>query len=111
MKGACVGRLGGIAEIFLFGPVFGEIGLRVEAADGNAGNRGKARVAVLVEIDAGGGTDGMLGRFLKRGGKRLLGPTLLRGGRVTLLENVSDGTFSDLRLRRLFFHANPSALL
>ena len=115
VNAARVGWLAGIAEIVLFAPILGQIGLRVEAANGHAGNRGEARMAVLVEIYARGRADGSLGRFFESGGERFLGPLFFGFGGMTVLKNVGDRTFGDLRLvgwtRRLLWHANPGALV
>ena len=110
VNAARVGRLAGIAKILLFAPVLGEIGLRVETANGHAGNGGEARVAVLVEIHAGRRADGTLGRFLERRGERLFCPILFGGRRMAILEYVGDRTLGHFRLR-LLWHANPSALI
>ena len=106
------GRLAGIAEILVVAPVLGQIGLRVEPANRHAGDRGEARVAVLVEIDAGGRADRALGRLLERGRQRLLSPLLLRVGRMAILKNIGDGTLGDLRrLRRVLLCPCESPVL
>src|SRR5689334_6578875 len=61
------GRLPGISEILLVVPVFGKIGLGIKTADGNSGNRGVARVSVVIDVDAGGGPNRLFGIFLERG--------------------------------------------
>ena len=105
-------RRAGIPEIFFLAPVLGEIGLRVEAANGDAGNRGEAGVPVLVEIHASGRANRPLGGFFEGGRKRLLRPLLLVSGGMAVLKNIGDRTFGNLRLRRLLLrHEDPSVLL
>src|SRR5207247_4447972 len=57
-------RLTGITEVVIVIPIFGKISLRVEAPNGNAGDRGEAGIAVFVKIYAAGCADRLLGRFL-----------------------------------------------
>src|SRR5579871_3746651 len=57
------------------------------------------------------GADGTLGRLLESGSKGLLRPFLFCVGGMTVLENVGDRILGDLRLRRLLFHSDPSALV
>ena len=59
-------------------PVHGQVGFCVEAANGNAGDRGEARVTLLVHIHAGGRADGALGSLFQSGSQSVLGPLLLR---------------------------------
>ena len=67
MNAAGEGRLAGIAKIFFVSPIFRQVSLRIEAADGISGDSGEAGVALLVEVYAAGRTDGPLGRFFQRG--------------------------------------------
>src|SRR5437660_7099728 len=46
-------RRAGISEILFLAPVFWEIRLCVEAANGDAGNRGEAGMTVFVQVHAG----------------------------------------------------------
>src|SRR5204862_512480 len=46
-------KLSGIAEVLFVVPVFGQVGLGVESANGNSGNCGEASIFVLIEIGAG----------------------------------------------------------
>ncbi len=94
VNAARVRRLAGIVQILVVAPVFGKIGLRIETANGHAGNGGEAGVAVLVEIDASGLANGLLGIFLQRGRERLLRPMLLGLGRMTAgFEQIGDWRF------------------
>src|SRR5205823_12790005 len=79
-------------------PGLREVGGRIETADGNVGKGAEARVAVLVEVGAGRGADGLLGRLLESGGQGLLRPLFFGVGGVTSFENVCDRTLGDLRL-------------
>jgi len=69
-------RLAGIAQVFFRAPVLGEIGLGVKAADRDAGDRGKAGMAVLIEIRAGGRAYWFFGRLFQRRQQRFLRPFL-----------------------------------
>src|SRR5207302_5878462 len=104
---ARVGRFAGIAEITFLRPVLRQIGLRVEAVDWDAGDRGETGMAVLVAIHAGGRADGALGSFFQSGCQSLLGPLLFRVRRMAVLEYPCDRTLGDLWL---LVHAIPSAL-
>ena len=111
MDAARVGRLAGITEIFFLAPVFREIGQSIKTADGHPGNCCEAGVAVLVYVYSSGRTYRVLGSLFEGGRKGFLSPVLFRGGGMPVLENVSDRTFSHLRLRLLFLHTDPSVLL
>src|SRR5690349_16191664 len=58
------GRLARIPKVFFGAPVFRQVSGRVEPADGNAGNGRVAGIPVLVEVDAGGLANRLLGSFL-----------------------------------------------
>jgi hypothetical protein len=89
-------RNAGISQILFLAPVLGEIGLRVEAANGDAGNRGEARVSVLIEIYAGGRANRPLGRFFEGWRKCFLRPLFLLTGGMAVFKNVGDGNPSVL---------------
>ena len=101
------GRLAGIAEIIFFAPVFGQIGLRVEAANRHAGDCGEARVVVIVEIHAGGGADRPLGRFLQRAARGLSPPNLFRGRKDGDFRKRRRSDFRRLRLGAASFPCEP----
>ena len=107
MNAASVGRFGGVAKIVFFAPILRQIGLSVEAVDGDAGDRGETSAAVLVAIYARRRADGALWSLLQSGRQRLLGPLLLRIRRMAAFENPCDWTLGDLWL---LVHAIPSAL-
>ncbi len=71
-------RLTGITEVVIVIPIFGKISLRVQAPNGNAGDRGEAGMAVFVKIHAAGRADRLLGRFLQSGRENLFCPRLFR---------------------------------
>src|SRR5512142_94465 len=60
-------RLAGIAEVLFVGPIWREIGLRIQAAHGYPGDRGEASVAVFVLVDAAGSTNGLFRCLLQSG--------------------------------------------
>ena len=111
VNAARVRRLAGVAEIFFLAPVFGQIGMRVEPAHGNAGDCGETGVSVCVEVDPGGRANRPLGRFFERGLERLLRPVSLGAGGMSVFKNVGDGIFRNLRFGPFLFHTNPSVLL
>jgi hypothetical protein len=87
--------LAGIAEILIVIPVGGEIGLGVEAANGDVGDRAETRVAVLVEVGAGGRADRLFRSLLERRGQSFLSPGLLRWSGMTVLEDVGNRALGD----------------
>src|SRR5207237_1342935 len=66
VNAAGVGRLSGVAEIFFVIPVLGKIGSGIEPAHRISGNGGEARVALIIQIDAAGGCDGLFRRSFQR---------------------------------------------
>src|SRR5580692_10034347 len=106
-----VGRLARIAKIIFFAPIGGQVGLRIQPANGHAGNRGEAGVTVLVEIHAAWRANRPLGSFFERRRERLLGPFLLGVGRMAVFKHVRDWTLGNLRFQRLLFHSNPGVLV
>src|SRR5437764_7536179 len=110
VNAARVGWLTGVVEIRIVIPVFRQIGLRVEAPHRSQRNSGEASVTVLVDVDARGLADRLLGSFLQSGRERFFSPLLLRVGRMTSVEDVSDWIFRYLLLgKRLLSvcHAPP----
>jgi hypothetical protein len=71
-------------------PVFGEIGLGVEAANGSAGDRGEASGAGFVAVDAGWLADGVLREFRERGIEGLLGPANFLGRGMAIRGEVGE---------------------
>src|ERR1700675_2818910 len=67
VNAARVGRLAGITEVLLVIPIGGEISLGVKAADRSVRDRAETRVAMLVEVGAGGSADRFFGRLVERG--------------------------------------------
>ena len=81
VNAARVGRLAGIAEVLIVVPVGGKIGLGVEAADRDVRDGAETRVAMLVEVGAGGSADRLFGSLVERGRERFLRPLFFgRGG-------------------------------
>ena len=88
----------GIAQIFFVIPVFGQIGLGIKPADGHAGDGGEARVAVLVEVYARSGANGLFRGLFQRRRQRGLSPLLLAGRGVAAFKNVRNGCFRNVTL-------------
>src|SRR5262249_12461052 len=111
-------RLARIVQVLFRVPVFRQISLRVKPANGLAADGGEAGLAVLIQIYAAGGTDGLFRGLFERSGERGLRPAPLRLGWMTVFKNLADGafyevtilTFVRLRLRgrfRLICHGGP----
>src|SRR5579863_8854285 len=95
VNAARIRRLAGVAEVLRVVPIFGKVGLGIEAADGDTRDCGEASVTFTVHVDPGGSANGPFGRLLQRWGERLFGPVLLRVRRMASLENVRNRNFRD----------------
>jgi len=76
MNAAGERRLAGISQVFFRAPVFGKIGLGIEAANRGSGDRGEAGVAVLIEIGAGGRADRLFRGFFQSREESFFRPVL-----------------------------------
>src|SRR5262249_35065532 len=102
MDAARVGWLAGIVQVLLDVPVLGEVGLGIETTHRLAAERGKAGVAVLVEIDAAGRADRLFWSFFECLSKSGFGPALLRFGGMTSFKNLAHRTVRQCALIFLF---------
>src|SRR5581483_744295 len=84
-------RLSRVAQMTFVVPVFGEIGLRIQTANWQAGNSGEAGTAVLVEVDAGYRADCFFRGFLERGKQNFFRPSFFGVGGMAVLGDVGDG--------------------
>src|SRR5438876_6508669 len=98
MDASGVRGLSGIAKILVVVPILRQISLGIKAPDRHAADGCKLRVAMLIEIDAGGPANGLLRRLLQRRRQGGFRPMLFGFGRVTSFKNFSNGVFRNSAL-------------